>query len=88
MLWREYSSLNLDIRAGIHTGEIELKGNDIGGIAVHFAARITALAKGGQVLASSTVRDLMAGSGIRFGDYGMTPVKGLEEEVRLYSVVT
>jgi len=80
-------SLGLHVRAGVHTGEIEVKGDDIGGIAVHLAARIAALAGGGQVLASSTVRDLVAGSGIRFAEQGARPVKGLQDEVRLFSVV-
>lgn len=80
--------LGLEIRAGIHAGEIELKGQDIGGIAVHLAARISGLASGGQILASSTVRDLVAGSGIRFTDCGTSRVRGLEDEVRLYSVTS
>jgi class 3 adenylate cyclase len=80
-------SLDLQVRAGVHTGEIEVKGEDIGGIAVHFAARICELAERGQVLASSTVRDLVAGSGIRFADQGVWSVKGMQDEVRLFSIV-
>src|SRR4051812_27789260 len=63
-------SLGLQVRSGLHTGEIEAKGQDIAGIAVNIAARIAAQARGGQVLVSSTVRDLVAGSGLRFIDEG------------------
>ncbi len=79
-------SLGLQIRCGLHTGEIELKGSDIAGIAVHVAARIAALAQGGQVLVSSTVRDLVAGSGLRFVDEGARSLKGISDEVRVFSV--
>jgi class 3 adenylate cyclase len=79
-------SLDLQVRCGLHTGEIELKGTDIAGIAVHIAARIAAQAQGGQVLVSSTVRDLVAGSGLRFIDEGARSLKGISEEVRVHSV--
>jgi class 3 adenylate cyclase len=79
-------SLDLQLRGGVHTGEVETKGDDIGGIAVHIAARIAALAQGGQVLVSSTVRDLVAGSNLRFIDQGARTLKGIPEEVRLYAV--
>jgi len=79
-------SLGLQVRCGLHTGEIELKGTDIAGIAVHIAARIAAQAQGGQVLVSSTVRDLVAGSGLRFVDEGARSLKGLSDEVRVFSV--
>ena len=62
--------LGVRVRSGVHTGEIEIKGEDIGGIAVHIAARVAALAEGGQVLVSRTVRDLVAGSNLRFKDRG------------------
>ena len=82
-------SLDLQVRGGIHTGEIEVTGNDdIGGIAVHIAARVAALAQGGQVLVSSTVRDLVAGSNLRFSDQGSRALKGIPEEVRLFSVAS
>jgi class 3 adenylate cyclase len=58
------------VRSGLHTGEIELMRDDIGGIAVHIAARVTSIAQPGETLVSSTVRDLVAGSGLRFGDRG------------------
>jgi class 3 adenylate cyclase len=79
-------SLDLQIRTGVHTGEIELKGQDIAGIAVHIAARIAAQAQGGQVLVSSTVRDLVAGSGLRFVDQGARSLKGIPDELRVFSV--
>jgi class 3 adenylate cyclase len=80
-------SLDLQVRCGLHTGEIELKGQDIAGIAVHVAARIAAQAHGGQVLVSSTVRDLVAGAGLRFDDEGVRSLKGISDEVRVFSVV-
>ena len=79
--------LGLEMRAGIHTGEIELRGNDIGGIAVNVAARIAAIAGPGTALVSNTVRDLVAGSGLRFEDRGRHALKGLPEELQLYAVL-
>jgi class 3 adenylate cyclase len=79
-------ALGLDVRAGLHTGEVELIGEDIGGIAVHVAARVSALAAAGQVLASRTVRDLAAGSGIEFDPIGRHALKGVEDEWEIYSV--
>jgi class 3 adenylate cyclase len=81
-------SLDLQVRAGVHTGEIEIKGDDIAGIAVHVASRIAELAVGGQVLVSSTVRDLVAGSGIRFADYGVRRLKGAKGEFRMFTVAS
>ena len=80
--------LGLKVRCGVHTGEIEIKGEDIGGIAVHIAARITALAEGGQVLASRTVRDLVAGSHLRLVERGAYTLKGLSESMSLFAVET
>jgi class 3 adenylate cyclase len=80
------ASLGIDIRAGLHTGEVELRDGDFGGIAVHIAARVAALAGAGEVLVSSTVRDLVVGSGIRFADRGTQVLKGVPDEWRLYSV--
>jgi class 3 adenylate cyclase len=77
--------LGLKIRAGLHTGEVELMGEDIGGIAVHIAARLADLAAPGEVLASSTVRDLVAGSGITFEDRGSHTLKGVPEEWRVFA---
>jgi class 3 adenylate cyclase len=79
-------SLGLQVRCGLHTGEIELKGQDIAGIGVHIAARIAAQAQAGQVLVSSTVRDLVSGSGLQFVDEGFRALKGLPEELRVFSV--
>jgi class 3 adenylate cyclase len=69
-------SLGLQIRAGVHTGEVEVRGNDLGGLAVHIAARITASASGGEVLVSGTVKELLAGSGLQFVDRGEHKLKG------------
>jgi class 3 adenylate cyclase len=63
-------ALGFDVKAGTHAGEIEVKREDIAGIAVHIAARIAAIAQGGQVLVSRTVRDLVAGSNLRLADQG------------------
>jgi class 3 adenylate cyclase len=79
-------SIELAARSGVHTGEVEFAENDLRGIAVHVAARISALAEGGEVLVSSTVRDLVAGSNLRFADRGFQNLKGLEDEVRLFAV--
>jgi class 3 adenylate cyclase len=76
--------LGLEMRAGLHTGEIELQGDDIAGLAVHIAARISALAEGGEVLVSSTVRDLVAGSGLAFDDRGTHELKGVPGEWRVF----
>jgi class 3 adenylate cyclase len=78
-------SLGLSIRAGLHTGECEIMGVDMGGIAVHIGARIAALAAPGEVLVSSTVKDLVAGSGLSFQDHGTHFLKGVPGEWRLYS---
>jgi class 3 adenylate cyclase len=78
--------LGLDLRIGLHTGEVELiGGDDVGGIAVHIAARIGALAGPGEVLVSSTVKDLVAGSGLEFEDRGTQPLKGVPDEWRLFA---
>lgn len=83
---RAVSALGLGIRIGLHTGECEVSGNDVSGIAVHVAARIAAHADAGEVLASSTVRDLVAGSGIGFAPRGEQQLKGLDEPWRLFAV--
>ena len=78
-------SLGLDVRVGVHTGEIEIRpDNDIGGIAVHIAARVLGLAGQGEVLVTGTVRDLVAGSSLTFADRGHHSLKGLPEEIRLF----
>ena len=81
-------ALSLDVRAGVHTGECELMGEKLGGIAVHIGARVAALASPGEVLVTSTVKDLVAGSGIRFEDRGAPPLKGLPGDWHLYAVTS
>jgi class 3 adenylate cyclase len=77
--------LGLEVRAGCHTGEIELLGADVGGVAVHIGARVAALAGPSEVLVSSTVKDLVAGSGLVFEDRGEHQLKGVPEKWRLYA---
>jgi class 3 adenylate cyclase len=80
--------LGIDIRAGLHTGEIQRHGDDVLGLGVHIAARVQAAAEPGEVLVSRTVKDLVAGSGIRFADRGTHPLKGVPEEWQLFAVET
>jgi class 3 adenylate cyclase len=80
------SPLGIQIRAGLHTGEVELTGDDVRGIAVHIGARVAALAGGGEVFVSGTVKDLVAGSEIQFEDRGVHSLKGLPGEWRLFAV--
>jgi pimeloyl-ACP methyl ester carboxylesterase/class 3 adenylate cyclase len=80
--------LGIDVRAGLHTGECEVIGDDIGGVAVHIAARVSAKAGAGEVLVSRTVKDLIAGSGVVLADGGVHHLKGVPEEWNLYSVVS
>jgi class 3 adenylate cyclase len=84
---RSVRSLDINVRAGLHTGECVLVGDDISGMAVNVCARIGALAAPGQVLVSSTVKELVAGSGIRFIDRGDHELKGVPDAWRLYEVV-
>jgi class 3 adenylate cyclase len=78
--------LGIEIRAGLHTGEIEIGGDAVRGIAVHIGARVAATAGPGEVLVSSTVKDLVAGSGIRFADRGTHALKGVPGDWRLFAV--
>ena len=78
--------LGLEIRAGLHTGECELRGDDVGGMAVHIGARVADRAAPGEVLVSSTVKDLVVGSGIEFAERGAAELKGVPGEWRLYAV--
>jgi class 3 adenylate cyclase len=80
--------LGVEVRVGLHTGEVKLVGDDVGGIAVHIGARINALAGPGEVLVSSTVKDLVAGSGIEFTDHGAHTLKGVPGEWRLFATST
>jgi class 3 adenylate cyclase len=77
--------LGLEIRAGVHTGEVYLRGSDVGGLAVHVAARVAALAGPGEVLVSSSVKDLLDGSGIELEDRGEHELKGVPEKWRLFA---
>jgi class 3 adenylate cyclase len=79
--------LDLDVRAGLHSGECELVDGKAGGIAVHIGARVASLAGPGEVLVSSTVKDLVAGSGIEFEDRGEHQLKGISEPWHLFTVV-
>jgi class 3 adenylate cyclase len=79
--------LGIEVRSGLHTGEIEIRREDIGGIAVNIAARVAEVASTGAVLVSSTVRDLVAGSGLTFQDRGSHMAKGLLEPLRLFAAV-
>jgi class 3 adenylate cyclase len=78
----------VEIRAGLHTCEIEVMGEDVGGIGVHIAARVAALAGGGETLVSSTVKDLVVGSGIGFRDRGEHELKGVPGQWRLFEVTS
>jgi pimeloyl-ACP methyl ester carboxylesterase len=78
-------SAGVEVRIGLHSGEVELMEEDIGGIAVHIAARVGALAGAEEVLVTSTVKDLVAGSGIRFVDRGVKQLKGVSDEWRLFA---
>jgi pimeloyl-ACP methyl ester carboxylesterase len=85
-LHRAVTPLELRLRIGLHTGEVERTGQKLSGIAVHTGARVASLAAPGEVLVSSTVRDLVAGSGIQFGDRGTHALKGVPGEWRIYAV--
>jgi class 3 adenylate cyclase len=80
------ADLGLRVRAGLHTGECELVGDDVAGIAVHIGQRVMASAAPGEVLASSTVKDLVVGSGLRFSDRGPHALRGVPGRWRLYAV--
>jgi class 3 adenylate cyclase len=81
-------TLGIQVRAGLHTGECEVRGDDIGGIAVHIGARVSALARPNEVLVSSTLRDLVIGSGLEFEDRGDHTLKGVPGEWRLSAVAS
>jgi class 3 adenylate cyclase len=80
-------ALGIEIRSGLHTGEIEVSGTDIQGIAVHIASRVSALAGPGEVLVSRTIKDLVAGSGLSFRERGRHSLKGLQEPMDLYAAL-
>jgi class 3 adenylate cyclase len=79
-------ALGIDLRMGLHTGECEVRGKDLGGLAVHIAARVSSLASPGEVLVSGTVKDLVVGSGIEFNERGEHVLKGVPGTWRLYAV--
>ena len=81
-------SLGIEVRAGLHTGECEIRSADIGGIAVHIGARVSALAVASEVLVSGTLRDLVIGSGLEFDDHGTHQLKGVPGEWRLFAVAS
>jgi class 3 adenylate cyclase len=83
---RAARDLGLELRAGVHTGECELVDGKVAGIAVHTGARVASQARPGEVLVSSTVRDLVAGSGLSFRDRGVQVLKGIPGEWRLFAV--
>ena len=78
--------LGLRMRAGIHTGELEMRSKDVAGLAVHIGARISALARPGEVLVSRTVRDVVVGSELAFADRGLHGLRGLPDEWQLFSL--
>jgi class 3 adenylate cyclase len=82
----QVGALGLSVRCGLHTGECELLDGDVGGIAVHISARVNTLARGGEVLVSSTVKDLVVGSDLDFDDRGTHELRGVPGEWRLYAV--
>ena len=81
-------SLGIEVRAGLHTGECEVRGDDIGGIGVHIGARVSAMAGPNEVLVSSTLRDLVIGSGLEFEERGSHQLKGVPGEWRLFAVAS
>jgi class 3 adenylate cyclase len=83
----ELRGIGLQLRVGLHTGEVELRDGDVGGIAVHIAARVMAAAGPGEILTSSTVRDLIVGSDIVLDDRGIHPLRGVEGTWQLFAVV-
>jgi class 3 adenylate cyclase len=82
----EVAALGVEIRAGLHAGECEVRNGNVGGMAVHIGARVAARAEPGELLVSSTVKDLVVGSGIEFEDRGESELKGVPGEWRLYAV--
>jgi class 3 adenylate cyclase len=85
---RELRTLGVEVRAAVHTGEVELRDGDIGGIAVHIAARVMGLARPNEVLVSSTVKDLVAGAEIRFEDRSVQSLRGVPGQWQLFAAFT
>jgi class 3 adenylate cyclase len=78
--------IGVDLRAGVHTGEMSQKAGRVGGVTVHIGARVMSLAGAGEVFVSRTVKDLVAGSGLRFADRGSHRLKGVAEEWQIYAL--
>jgi class 3 adenylate cyclase len=87
-LHRELEALEIRIRAGLHTGEIERRGRDVSGIGVNIAARVEALACAGETLTSSTVKDLCAGAGFGFEEHGEHSLKGVDGRWRIFRLTS
>ena len=81
------AKLDLEVRIGVHTGEVEVSTDDVRGIAVNIAARIAELGEGGEIVASRTFKDLVAGSGLDFESLGMRNLKGLSESWQVYKAI-
>jgi class 3 adenylate cyclase len=81
------ADLGVDVRAGVHTGEVEIQGDDIAGIAVNVGARVCAIAAPREILVTRTLRDLVAGSGLEFDGRGSHELKGIPDRFDLYAVV-
>ena len=79
--------LGLTLRLGIHTGEVELRDDEMEGVAIHIAARVAGMADKGQILVSRTVKDLVAGSGLEFEDFGTHELKGIPDSHQIFRVV-
>lgn len=80
--------LGIELRIGVHTGEVEVLPNDIGGVAVHAASRIMALASASEIIVSSVTRGLVEGSDLRFEERGRHAVKGVERPIEVYSLAS
>ena len=84
---RDAKAVGLDLRAGLHTGEVENAGSKVSGVAVHVGARISSHAAAGQVLVSTTVKDLVAGSGLQFEERGVQALKGVPGDWPLFQAI-
>ena len=86
-LCREVTSIGIDAKVGVHTGEVQIMDKEIGGLTVHIGARVMDFAGPNEVLVSSTVKDITAGAGLRFEDRGIHALKGVPDKWHLFSVV-
>lgn len=83
---RQVGEIGVEIRMGVHTGEVEVRGDDVGGLAVHLASRVMDMAQPGEILVSRTVKDLVVGANLSFEDRGFHKLKGFESRWQLFSV--